>query len=353
MFADNDRISGRQMYCQIVLALVGAILLFVPGLDVLQGWQGIFSCGGGFLLAALYAFYLVRLAPVYKNPVRWIGTAGSRTAGIFFAAFFVTTGGFLLRLVSDMIGTYLLTGASVYVINGVLVIACLSAGIPVVQRRGRMADVCFWILMGILGVLLVLAVAQQDWIYLDASIQVPASGLLKGSYTIFAAFSGISALPFLLSQVKGKRCKSIIGACLTLAVILAVVLLLLQGSYGSRQVQSRPWPIIALMAGIQIPGQLLFRFDPLWIALLLFLMLFAIGSTLFYSNLILERTEIRLPWYWVALAVYLISVVGWKDIYIDEIYHRLLLYVYTPGLVVVNLIVGWFGRRKKICGKNS
>ena len=136
-----------------------------------------------------------------------------------------------------------------------------------------------------------------------------------------------------------------VGAVALLIGFLAVVLLLLQGAYGTAQVQARPWPLISLVAGIRIPGTFLARFDPVWVALFLMLMLFSIGSALFYSNYIAKRTEIPVKWYWILLAVYLVSLVDFEGYTVKGYYVTILLYVYAPTILLLNLVIGWWSRR--------
>ena len=348
MFADNDRISQRQLLFQIVLAMVGAFLLFLPGFGELQGFKGILCTILGFLLAAVYSFFLVRIAPSYRRPEHCLGKYGMRLVGACFLVFFILTAAFFVRLITDMIGTYLLTGVPIYVTHGILLLACAMAGTPQVQRRGRMAEACFAVLIGVLVLLLVLSLWQQEWTYLEKDITVTGKELSMGTYEIFAAFTGLGVLPFILGQVKGSSCKSMIGACAILTGILAVILLFLQGSFGTRQVEAREWPVIAWMTGIRIPGGFSARFDPIWIAVFLMLMLFGVGSTLFYGNLVVRRMSLGIPWYWILLAVYLVSVLDFGGLTVDRYVHVLLLYVFAPLLLFINLLMGYLGRRRRV-----
>lgn len=378
MFADNDIISSRQLLRQLTLGMLGVFLLALPGFGQIEGIKGTVCCAIGGVLVAIYCFFLVRIAPVYRNPEKTLGKWGARVVGGWFLSFFVITGAFLINIVSDVISVYLVTDSSPFLIHGMIVLACAMAGIPQIQRRGRMADASFGVLVGILVVLLFLCMLQQDWKYMEqeflqgnsaqpisvdgqnAADAAASAGtnlsvglgnifhprkLLFGTYEIFAAFTGIGALPFLLNNVKDHKCKSMIGAVAILTGFLAAVLLLLQGAYGTAQVQDRPWPLISLIAGIRIPGTFLARFDPLWIALFLLLMLFSIGSTLFYSNYIAKRTGIFVRWYWILLAVYLISLVDFEGYTVKKYYETILLYVYAPSILLLHLLIGWRNRK--------
>lgn len=369
MFADNDVISARQLLCQLTLGMLGVFLLVLPGFGEIQGIRGVLCCVGGFLLVAAYCFFLVRLAPAYRHPEKVLGIWGAPVMGIWFLSYFIVTGAFLVGLVSDVTDRYFVTGSSPYVIHGVILLACAMAGIPQVQRRGRMAEASFGVLVGILLLLLVLCAFQQDWTYLGQELaQQPTpeakqemipqvtqnrnlaadgnfTGILMGIYEYFAAFAGIGALPFLLNKVKNHRCKSMIGAAGILTAFLGMALLLLQGSYGAAQVKDRSWPLITLIAGIRIPGTFLARFDPLWIAVFLLLLLFAVGSTLFYCNYIAKKTNIPAKWYWILFIVYVISLMDLGGYTVKEYYEILLLYIYAPSILILNLAVGWRHRR--------
>lgn len=378
MFADNEVISSRQLRCQLTLGMLGVFLLVLPGFGEIEGIKGVICGIIGGILVAVYCFFLVRIAPAYRNPEKMLGKWGKRIVGGWFLSFFVITGAFFVNVIADVIGVYLVTGSFPYLSHGMILLACAMAGIPQIQRRGRMAETCFGVLVGILVALLFLCMLQQDWKYLgqelmqensarysSADTQNLAVGnvlskaelrtgignilhpkkLTVGTYQIFAAFTGIGALPFLLNNVKDHKCKNMIGAVAILIGFLGAVLLLLQGAYGTAQVEARPWPLISLIAGIRIPGTFLARFDPLWIALFLILMLFSVGSTLFYSNYIAKRTEIPIKWYWILLAVYLVSLADFGGYSVKRNYKEILLYLYAPTILFINLFIGWRSRR--------
>lgn len=372
MFADNDVISSRQLFMQLTLGMLGVFLMVLPGFGEIIGVRGALYCVGGFLLTALYCFFLVRLAPALRHPEKTLGVWGARLMGLWFLLYFVATGAFLINIISDVAAQYLITGASPYWLHAVILLACAMASAAQAQRRGRMAEACFGVLVGILLVLLILCMARQNWTYLEQefsggdfrdSVLVSGgntisntsgakgwdlSAAARGIYQYFAAFTGIGALPFLLNQVKDHRCRSMIRAAAILTAFLVLVLLLLQGSYGTAQVRVRSWPLITLISGIRIPGSFTARLDPLWIAIFLMLMLFSVGSTLFYCNFIAQKTNLPARWYWILLAVYVVSLVDFDGYNIKEMYAPLLLYVFAPSILLMNLGAGlWYHRRKK------
>lgn len=351
MFAINDRITARQLYYQIVMSMVGVLLVFLPGYGSIHGLSGVVCCLGTFLVWLFYAFFLVRISSHYGHLEKLLGTVGKKVYGIWTMFFFLMAGAFLTSLIYDVISTYFVTNVAASLIHGVILLACTMSGLPEIQRRGRMGEVCFPIL-GVLFVLLFVVSFGQQMVqsdtfvpYLLQNMKVDVKSVASGSYILFAVSSGLFGLPFLLHHVKGKQWKSIVGAVGTLLLVLSVVLVLLQGSYGTRQVLERKWPIVSLMGGVHVPGGFVFRIDPIWIGILLMLLLFSVGSTLFYGNYVAKAMQMNWKWYWTPAVVYIISLLptGWGNI--GDYYEELLLYVLCPVTVLFHIIIGVRGMK--------
>lgn len=351
MFAMNDRITAKQMYYQIVLSMAGVLLVFLPGYGPLHGWTGAACCLGVFFLWVFYSFFLVRISSHYSHLEKVLGKYAGRFYGIWMIAFFVFTGAFLAALIYDVTGTYFVTDAAPPLIQGVLLLACTMAGVPQIQRRGRMAEVLFPILGVLVLGLLVLSLGQQIFQnetfmnYLQQEQSWDAGSIGIGIYVLFAVSAGLWGLPFVCHRVKGNIWKSMAGAYGTVLLLLAGVLLLLQGSYGTAQVLDRTWPIVSLMGGIRIPGGFVFRIDPIWIGALLLLLLFSVGSTLFYGNYIAASLQIHWKWYWTPAVVYLLSLLPTKWGGIREYYDELLFFVFCPVMVLFHIIIGIRGMK--------
>lgn len=354
MFAINDRITVRQLYYQIVMSMAGVFLVFLPGYQSIHGLAGVASCFGVFCIWIFYGFFLIRISSYYGHLEKILSKFGKKVYGIWMILFFIITGAFLTSLIYEIIEIHLVTDAAPSLIHGVIVLACAMAGLPQIQRRGRMAEVCFPILGTVLVLLLVVSFGQQIFQnesfgeYLRQDIQLDGKTVVSGIYVLFAVSSGLWGLPFLLNHVKGNRWRCVTGAFGTLLLLLIAVLILLQGSYGTRQVIERKWPIVSLMGGIRIPGGFVFRIDPIWIGILLMLLLFSVGSTLFYANYIAGTMQIRLKWYWTPALVYLISLIPTGYGTIGEYYDELLLYIFCPVTVLFHIIIGLRGMKYRV-----
>ena len=111
-FAENNRISQRQLYRQTVLTLLAPFLLCLPGEGGLLGKEGIAGILAACGILAVYVLLLLRMVPWYTDPVKNLGPFQGRAAGIFFVSYVILTGAYLLRLMEDLIPEMLAPGVS-------------------------------------------------------------------------------------------------------------------------------------------------------------------------------------------------------------------------------------------------
>lgn len=349
MFANNDQISWRQLFCQMVLGIVGTAILFLPGRGGVNGISGTISCVIAFVVLAIYGIWLVRIAPAYGHMERHVGTVGRSIAGGLFLGYFILTGAFLVSLICEITSIYMVSRASAFWTSALVILTCSMAGIPQIQRRARMAEFCFPFFISVLVIMIVLAFFQSrsDFgNYLFQESYVDVDGLLTDSYTILSVFACVSAVPFLLGNVKGHRYVSLLFALTVIFSLMIGVIVLLQGSYGAVQVTARSWPVLSIMAGIRIPGGFVSRMDPIWLSLLLLFLLFSLGSTFFYSNYIVKRTKLKIPWYIIYGLIFVVSLTRIKDMGIQDYYMTLVKWFFAPAIFLWNLILGIRSRRR-------
>ena len=99
-FAENNRISHRQLFRQIILVFPAPFLLclFKNG-EML----GVNAMAGTILAAVLLSFYviwLIRLAPAYGELSRMTGNITVRFIGLFFLLYVILSAAFLADLLA-------------------------------------------------------------------------------------------------------------------------------------------------------------------------------------------------------------------------------------------------------------
>ena len=336
-YAENNRISHRQLYRQMILALMSPLLLTLTGR--ISGRNGVLAAGIAAALLCVYVFLLMRVSPCYTDTVRIMGQVPGRVVGIFFLGYILLTGGFLLHILGEILPVWLLSGISVRWLLLVAVLVCGSGTYKGMQRRGRMAEVSGGILLWGILFMMGLSLGQSKMEYFREMFQggeasVSVREILRQTYVILCGFCGISMLPFVGKQVekRGSAGRTVVLGILTVTGILMGMTLLLPSVLGWERVKEEAWPILPLMAGADLPGNVLARFDILWLGFLLYGILFAVGSLLHYGHEIIARTHLGTGRYWMTVVIYILALTD-----ISEIYLQYLEYIFVPGVLLIQL----------------
>lgn len=355
-YADNNRISHRQLYRQMVLAFLAPTLLCLPGRGQILGAAGIIGTmlAGVFLI--LYSFFLRRLVPWYSDPVKMLGPIAGRLTGLFFLSYVILANGYLLSLTGKLVPSVLVTGIPGTVIIFFTVFICSFGTCKGMQRRGRMAEVSGGVLLGGILLMLLLCMGQIRIAYLkEMPVLFSGQDTLKSFYGVLCAFSGIALLPFMLRDVEKRSTvgKTVVVGILTLAGLLAGILLLLLAVLGWDRLQQESYPVLPLLAGADLPGNVLARFDVLWMGFLLYSLLFAVGSLFHYGHQILIRSHMGKGRWWLPAAVFAAAVINTDGKGIEAVFGSYLGYVFVPGLILIQggmLLNRKKKRQKKVIG---
>lgn len=213
-----------------------------------------------------------------------------------------------------------------------------------------MAEVCFPVLLFIIGIMLCLGILRMKSYYLGELGDLSLQGWLKGSYQIFCAFLPFAFLPVTLGNVKkpGETGKVMRGALLLVTGILIICLLLLQGSFGIGGYEHRQYPMIEFMAGIRIPGDFLERVDIFWVAAVMFSMLFALGGVFFYNHELLVRTDMEKGAPFLAVGVVAAALICEKMQIPEEFFWNITGWFYGPLFLLLLSYAGFAGRKKSV-----
>lgn len=348
MFSDNGRISQKQLGRQTVLTFLGVMMMLAPANVLMRDRNGVISCLLGTAAIFIYLFFIARLAGAYRNPEKTLGKVGSKIAALIFLVYLILTGGYLVRTLGFVVQEYLLTSVHIWLIMGLIVLASACGTGWNLQRRARIAEKSYPIIIGGFILLLVMAAFQVPEAPKAGDQILSVNSVAQGSYQYFAAFAAVAVIPFILDQVErsagaGKRLMKNIGS---VALFTIAGLLVLQAAFGAKGVAFRKIPILDLMSGVVLPGKFLERFDVIWMSLLIFCFLFSVGSTMFYSNYILEKVNLKKYRVAVTIAVFAVACAEYNGASIQEVYGAISLYVYTPLLLVLTLCMGLMQRRR-------
>lgn len=351
-YAENNRISQRQMYRQIILSFFAPFLICIPGVDDLTGVSGAVGIIVALLLILLYVFFMMRTSHCYVDPVRMMGKLKGGLLGIFFLVYLIMTAVYILMLIGQIVPVWAVSGISVRWLSFWAVVVCAYGVDRGMQRRGRMADAAGGLFLFVILVMLLLCIGQGNEAYLkemldESRIQIRTVG--EGAYGFLCAFSGISLLPFILHDVekRGSAGKTVLAAILTVGGSLLFVLFLLPAVLGWGRMQNEQYPILPLMAGADLPGNVLARFDVLWLGFLLYGLFFSLGSCFHYGNRILETVHFGSGKYWIPVIVYVCSFIQMNETGYSDLYKTYLKTVFVPGLLLIQLGLFFRGQQKR------
>lgn len=356
-FAENNRISQRQLYRQIVIAFIAPFLLCLFRGRRNQGLSGL---TGTLLAVAVFLFYvifLIRLGYAFANPCKTAGKILGRLMGIFYLVYCILGAAFLLDLLGEIVSVSLGTGVQKVWLCVIALIVCSLGTHRGIQRRGRIGEVSGGLVLVAVVLMLLLSAGQGRWEYFQEMLwnsEFSGRRILQSGYYVICAFSGLSLLPFLLEHVEKKGNsgnvksigKTVVLAVVTLGVLLILAELLLSAVFGWGRLRYENYPILPLLAGADLPGNVLARFDVLWMGFLLYSLLFSVGSFLHYGHLIVEKTGLGTGRVWIGLLVFVAMVTEVRGIRIRDYFEMYLGCIFVPGMLIIQIIFFIMGKKR-------
>ena len=92
-FAENNRISHRQLYRQMILGFLAPFWLCMSGRGKLNGVDAVIGTVIAVVLLCFYVVFLIRLAPAFEDLKKTAGAFMGRVTGAFFLLFILLAGG--------------------------------------------------------------------------------------------------------------------------------------------------------------------------------------------------------------------------------------------------------------------
>lgn len=350
-FAENNRISHRQLYRQIVMVFLAPFLLCLFGKGKINGVSGLAGTVAALVVLGFYVIFLIRLGPGYTALNKTAGGVLGRLAAAFFLAYVLLTAAFLQQILREIIPVSVVTGISGEWFSVLTLLVCSVGVHKGMQRRGRIAEVSGGLVLTAVILMLLLSVGQGKWEYLQEMFQgssLTVAGFLRNGYGILCVFSGLSLLPFALENVEkqGSAGKTVIFAVGTVGVLLLALELVLPSVFGQARLTQEAYPVLPLLAGADLPGNVLARFDVLWMGFLLYSMFFSIGSLFYYGSQIIRKNFIGSGRFWMPVVVYLLSVMEFQNGGIGDYYGDYVGYFFVPGMLLLQILLFFLCRGK-------
>lgn len=185
----------------------------------------------------------------------------------------------------------------------ILILVLLTAGYAVcggIESRARVYEILFVVLFVLLAVMLLIAAGDLEMEYLYGFFQADTGSVMKGSLAVFFCLMPLFLLAFFPSYVQkakwGKLVHAVHAAMWFAIGVLAVLYVILLGSFGSRSLTTMKYPAITLMSSIHLRGSFLKRLDAFMIAIWFFTLFALVTVFLFYAQELVQklRKKIRI-----------------------------------------------------------
>lgn len=269
------------------------------------------------------------------------------------------TGGWLVGKVGHLAGEYLVSGVPETLLSLIFVLAALG-GSHHVQARGRLAQISWGVAAWLGGILLLLAAVQNspslEMVWGDQHLETTGFDWKRsvksiGKYVAYG--SGIGLMTWLTVQVRDskekRRKEGLAPAIGQLSLWFLTGAVLLTVNFGTDATTMNTCPILEVMAGVELPGGFLRRVDLIFLSILLFSLVFLLGSIFFYSSYVADRIHIsigRLP---SAILCFLLGTTAQEQWNWSRQYPKMLSRVYLPVCLMMTVCAAW--ARRKSYGK--
>lgn len=351
MFADNWKISLRQIRRLFVLDIFGISSLVLPGLfSAMTGADGIIclllGMAGGVVFLWLVGINIKHMDADYYGYMK--DTAGQIVADVFmvfYFLYFVTLSGYVLYELTTLTLSWLLPEGSFLGIGILLLLLAVYGSIRGIEGRARVYEIIFWFLGIPLLLMLVLAIPEINTSYWTPIVASDGAQIIKGSTSVLIFLMPLSALLFLKPFSKNPEKLAACGRESLLAATLLniFIYLVLLGAFGQNAMGMMKRPILTLMGMINLPGGFFTRQDVLMTAVWFFALFALLNTGIFQGSLVLKElcheTKHHYSLYLVAVLAFFVGKGLFEHQFLAEIYGIYLNCIVLPGMFLILLIL--------------
>ena len=315
MFAENRKISVRQLQVLLLLDCFGTAVLFLPaelsqisgrGCWIAAGVSGLAMAGVSLLLTA------VGKRMPCGTVVDWCRDTFGNVLGtvilLGLAGKLLFDGMLELRMFSEIVCRFMLPATPVWVLSLVLLLVAGALAAQGTECRGRTAEVLFFpVAIPLLVVLAAVAISSRYQRILPLAL--PAfSGWGKSLASVSLVFQGLPFLYFIYPDLKKPVRLAVWKSSLATAAVVTVMVFLCLASYGEGALSQKLLPALQMLERVSFTGVFLTRQDVLllwfWMAsAVLFLSGVVFFGSLLGTQLCRQTEGKRKIWLWVVLAL--------------------------------------------------
>ena len=306
MIGDNHKISHIQMERQYQMVFFSPLILFAS--RELQGGMGILAV---LVVMPLVWFTLILLKRKSGKYQKNGGTLWLKIMVFIYQVFLVIAGVFVVAQASRLVTEYMVQGIPRWLVIVIFVLASLALGSQP-EVRGRFAEIAWPVVSSIIAIFFFFAFLQGGKMIFAENTEFATAvdlwqvrggfwrfswrELWKNILTLLAFMAGTVVFPFveIQQEKKGAQNSYLFRMVLKLAVWLVLAIVLQQIYFGARGAENLKYPMLDLMSGVNLPGNFVRRLDLIFLTVMLFALLFTMGSICFYSGHLWKKIDVSM-----------------------------------------------------------
>lgn len=354
MFADNQKISLRQIKRLLIMDVFGVGSLILPGiLSSATGADGVFCLllgmtGGLFMILLMWANLRNMRGDYYSYIKDNTGQFVGDIFMVFYYLYYITLCGFVLYQITTLVMKWLLPEGSYFWVSILLLLLAAYGTVRGIEGRARVYEIIFWFLGVPLFVMLLLALREVNTDYWMPLLASDGKELLRGSiayWIFFLPFTSILFLkPFCQKEEKLTSCAVKSWICVT--VLNIAVYLILLGVFGKNTMGVLKNPVITLMSMIDLPGGFFTRQDVVMMAVWFFALFALMNTCVFQSSLILKdlfrRREANAEHFSLIISLLIAFIIGlgmFENAFMTDVFEIYQRWIALPGMILILLVL--------------
>ncbi len=351
MFADNWKISLRQVRRLLILDIFGLSSLMLPRIfSSMTGADGVFCllfgmAGAGGMLWLMQKNIRHVQGSYYQYMKDTVGPLMGDIFMVFYYLYFVTLCGFVLYQTTVLVLTWLLPEGSYFWVSVLLLFLAGYGTIRGIEGRARVYEIIFWFLGIPLLIMLAFAVQEVHTDYWAPLLYSGGGDLWNGSVNYWIFLLPLTAVlflkPFCKNSEKIVSCGGV--ALIGVTILNAVIYLILLGVFGTNTMGVLRRPVITLMSMINLPGGFFTRQDVIMVSVWFFALFALMHTGVFQSTLILkELFHESGNRYSMCISLVLAFVAGmgfFANTFLTEVYEIYQKWIVLPGMAVILLVL--------------
>jgi len=296
MLSINEKISLRQLQALIIISAMGTGVIVLPrrvaeyaGSD---GWMIVI----GLTLLAMLIGALITTAARLRPADSFITSTGhfltrpvAYVLGAILWVKLVFSAGLELRAFLLVVHEVLLKNTPMPITGATMLILAAYAAVKGIETRARVAEVLLTLMILPFAFLLIVALMDIDFSNLAPVFITPPHDLVNGTLRLGFIFAGLEILLLVSPYVhhKKKMRKAVVSALGVAGIVITIITVITLAKFG-RGVVDRPWPVLAMMDMLSLPGAFIERQEALVFSFWIITTFALVNALLFFGGVLIK-----------------------------------------------------------------